>query len=260
MHVLRDVRGAYTAFRRRYDAEHEGFDFETFAGWGPAASPAWLDDAATSLATCQPLLSTKMSMRIDEVHRLMSTLWESPIHSNTHASKTREEDSRIDLCAMSDPAVYAGPLHPDNPPSRLAARVFLARARNDRSEHTWQYGRMREWDEAKAYSRFQTAIVGKSRGLQQASVQNPRARGLSSRQVWRAGPKGTKRRVFTAPMSFVIPPVCRLLREKQLKREDLQQRNEGVDVLVLPVDTESPRKPWHWRTSVDVHPLQYEYV
>jgi len=261
MHVLRDMRGAYTAFRRRYDAEHEGFDFETFAGWGPAASPAWLDDAATSLATRQPLLTTKMSMRIDEVHQLMSTLWEAPMHSDdSHAPKPREEDPCIDLCVMSDPTVYAGPWHPDNPQSRLAARIFLARPRNDRREHPWQDAQMREWDEAKAYSRFQTAIVGKSRGLQQAPARNPRARGPSSRQVWRAGPKGTKRRVFTAPISFVIPPICRLLREEQLKREDRQQRNEGVDVRVLPVDTEGPKKPWHWRSSIYVHPLQYEYV
>lgn len=262
MHVLRDKPGTFSAFRRRYDAEHEGFDFEAFAGWAPAASPAWLDDAVTSLATSQPLIMTKMSMRIEEVHQQMSTLWESPMHSDSHAPKTSEEASCVDLCVMSDPAVHAGPWHPDDPRSRLAARIFLARPRNNRSDHPLQDDRMREWHEAKAYSRFQTFIVGKSRGLQQASVHNRQARGPhSTNQVWRAGPKGTMRPLFTAPMGLIVAWICRVLREEQLKREDRLRRNTGVDALVvLSVDAGGFTEPSRWRRHIDKWPSQYEFV
>ncbi|KAM0700676.1 hypothetical protein Q7P35_012397 [Cladosporium inversicolor] len=264
MHALRDKPGTFTAFRRRYDAEHEGFDFEVFAGWAPAASPAWLDDAVTSLATTsQPLITTRTSMRIEEVHQQMSTLWESPLHSDSHAPKTREEAHYVDLRVMSDPAVHAAPWHPDDPRSRPAARIFLARPRNDRPERPRQDDRMRQWDGAKAYSRFQTFLIGKSRGLQKAPVHNRQACGpRSTNQVWRAGPKGTKRRLFTAPMSLIVPSVCRVLREEQLKREDRLRRNTGVDALVvLSVDAEGFTEPSRWRRRpIDEWPSQYEFV
>jgi hypothetical protein len=257
MYVLRDVPGAFTAFRRRWDAEHEGFDFETFAGWSPAAAPTWLADSSTSLATSQPLITTNISMHVDEVHRLMSALWEEPVPNNPHTPNPHDDSSRLDLCVMSDPAVHAGPWHPDARQSWPAARVFIARLRNDTSQHHWQNDQMREWDESKAYSRFQTSIIGKSRGLQHAVAPN-----RQSSTLWRGGPKGTKRRVFTAPMSLVIPSVCRVLREEQLKRESRQPRDKKVSVSVLPVDGGSAysQKPWHWRQPIIFHPMQYEFV
>ena len=237
MHLLQDMPGAFTAFRRWCNLEFGLVDFETFAGWSPTATPTWLADAAESLATSQPLIATTMSLHIDEVHHLMSTLWEGEqMNSDSPTSTTLKEPSRIDLHVLSDPTISTEPWHPNNPQSRPAARIILARPRKSKPEHHWQKDLPREWYESKAYSRFQTSIVARSRGLRPAKVHNSRLRGLSS-QAWRDGPKGTIRRVFTAPMSFVVPSVCRFLREEKVKREDRRRCSEdGSGVLKLPID------------------------
>jgi hypothetical protein len=261
VHLLQDIPGAYTAFRRRYNTGYNLFDFEAFAGWCPTATPAWLADAVASLATEQPLKTTNTSMQIDEVHRLMSTLWEKPIHSDSRAPTTREQNLQVDLCVMSSAAVPTGPWHPDDPKSWPAGRIFLARLRNDKAEHHWPDERSRAWYEFKALSRLQTWVVGKSRGFQVADVHKLQRR-RSCSPVWLAGPRGKKRRVLTAPLSLFVPPVCRVLRAGQLKREHRHWRRdgEGNEVLVLPVDSDGTEKHWWTRTPIDCWPLQYEYV
>lgn len=261
LHLLQDMPNAYTAFRRRYNTEYNLFDFETFAGWSPSATPTWLADAAASLATSQPLTPTNTSIPIDQAHRLMSMHWEEPMHSELHVPTTRKRNSLVDLCVMSDAAVSAGPWHAYDPTSWPAARIFIVRLRNDKSEHQWPHERARAWYECKAYSGLQDLIVGKSRGFQRATVHKVERRRFCG-PVWRAGPRGTKRRVFTAPMSFFVPSVCRFLRKEQLEREDRRPRRDGgVDeVQVLPVDSEGNEKPWHMRRPVDIWCIQYEYV
>lgn len=261
IHLLKDIPGAFTAFRRRYNTEYNLFDFETFAGWSPSATPTWLADAAASLATSQPLTTTNMVIEIDEVHRLMSTLWEEPANSYYPALTKHEQTSLVDLSVTSNATVSTKPWDLYEPQTWRTAITFLARLRNDKSEHHWPDERTCPWYECKAYSRLQTSIVGKSRGYQQATVHESQRR-RSCSPVWRDGPKGKKRRVFTAPMSFFVPRVCLFLRAEQLKLEDQQWRREGDvnDVLVLPVDSEGHEKPWHIRTPIEIWPLQYEYV
>lgn len=262
--MLSDMPGVFTAFRRRYDINHGGFDFETFAGWSPAATPNWLSDASPTLSICEPLITTNASMFIDEVHWLMSTLWEVPLENHSRASTTHEKSTCLDVCVMSDPAVYAGPWHPDNSQSRQAARIFLVRPLNDKFEHPWQDDRPRKLYSHQWYSRLQTWIVGKSRGLQHAPTRKRQSHteyvGSTFRYVWRDGPKGKKRRVFTAPMSLLVPPACRLLRDEQLKREDQRQSKEYANVLTLPVDGECTGRPFHERLPRWQWPNQYEYV
>ena len=260
-HLLQDMPNAFTAFRRQYNTDRDLFDFETFAGWSPSATPTWLADAAASLATSQSLATTNTGISIDEVHRLMSTLWEEPMPREDRVLKTREQSFLVDLCVMSDSAVSAAPWHACDLKSWPAARIFIVRFRNDKSEHPWPDERARAWYECKAYSGLQNSIVGKSRGFQQATVDKAIRSNLNGPE-WRDGPRGTKRRVFTAPMSFVVPPICRFLREEQLKREELQRRSDGgvTGALVLPVDSEGEEKPGHKRMPIEKWPSQYEYV
>jgi hypothetical protein len=261
IHLLQDIPGAYTAFRRRFNTEYNLFDFETFAGWSPTATPVWLPDAVASLATDQPLKTTNTSMHIEDVHRLMSTLWERPGHNASHAPTTREQDFPVDLCVMSHVSVSTGPWHPDDPQTWPSARIFLARLRNDKSEHHWPDDRKRAWYNFEAFARLQTLIVGKSRGFQVADVHKLQRR-RSCSPVWRAGPRGKKRRVFTAPLSLVVPPICKFLRAGQLKSEDRRWRRDGGghEAPVLPVDSDGTEKHWWTRTPIDHWPLQYEYV
>jgi len=141
--------------------------------------------------------------------------------------------------------------------------MFLARLRNDNPEPHWPYERTRAWYECEAYSRAQTWIVGKSKGFQQAAVHESRRRKYCS-PVWRAGPKGNKRRVLTAPTSFVVPYVCRWLREEQLERESRRQlRDQKASVVVvLPIDGEDTyfEKPWNQRQHIAKNPMTYEFV
>ena len=266
MHVLRDMPGAFTAFRRRYNVDHGGYDFETFAGWSPAATPPWFADASTSLAKSQPLITTTLCMHVDEVHSLMSTLWEGkPMHTDSRGTETHEENSCLDLCVKSDPAVYAAPWHPDKPESRHAARIVLVRLRNDNSKHVWQDDRTYKWYTGKRYLHLQKKIVGYSRGLRHSKFHSLSWDCSSASDcVWHKGPRGNKRRVFTAPLSLLLPRVCRILREEQLKREDRRRKRDGhVSVPTLPIDGMSTEDLWRRRIPdhhhIREHP-QYEYV
>lgn len=261
VHLLQDIPGAYTAFRRRYNTEYNLFDFETFAGWSPTATPNWLADAVASLATSQPLKTSNTSIHIDDVHRLMSTLWEKPIHSHSRTPPTREQNLLVDLCVMSNTSVSTGPYDPDEPKTWPSGRILLARLRNDESEHHWPHDPKRAWYEFQALARFQTWIVGRSKGFQVADVHELQRR-RSCSPVWRAGPRGKKRRVFTAPLSFIVPPICKFLRAGQLKREDRRWRRDGGsnEMLVLPVDSDGTEQHWCKRMPIDCWPLQYEYV
>jgi hypothetical protein len=139
MHVLRDMPGAYTSFRRCYDPEHGGYDFEAFAGWSGTATPTWLQHACLSLSGRQPLASTALEMNADDAHWNMSNLWErvrgrtstvTPPHDNI---SDPDADKPLDLQVLSDPAIYAGKWNPQDPQSWRAARIFLLRPRaNDR--------------------------------------------------------------------------------------------------------------------------------
>ncbi|GAB7328928.1 hypothetical protein MBLNU13_g00786t1 [Cladosporium sp. NU13] len=262
VHLLHDVPGAFTTFRRRHNTEYNLFDFEIFAGWAPTATPSWLADAAASLATSQPLATTSTSIPIDEVHRQMSMLWEEAMPSALRVPTTGEQNHLVDFCVMSNAAAATGPWHPYEPQTWPAARIFLARLHNDISEQHWPEERKRTWYECKAYSRLQNTIVGKSKGFQRETVHKVVRRKLSG-PVWRDGPKGTKRRVFTAPTSFIVPSICRFLRAEQLKRQERRRRREGGvnDVQVLPVNSEDKEKSWFIeRTPIDHWPAEYEYV
>ena len=109
VHLLKDMPGAFTAFRRRYNAEYNLFDFETFAGWSPGANSTWLADAVASLARSQPLKMTNTSIQINEIHQLMSTLWETTTHSDSRAPTTYEQNPPVDLCVMSNASISAMP-------------------------------------------------------------------------------------------------------------------------------------------------------
>jgi hypothetical protein len=241
MHLLRDMPGAFTAFRRNYaNAECSWFAFETFAGWAPTGTPTWLADASTSLATSPPLITTTASMHLDEVHSLMSTLWKEPVHSDHRTQATPDDSAFLDLCVMSDQAVHAATWRPDDSEGWQAARIFLVRLRNNESKHLWPDDRIPKWYSGRWYSRLQTWMVGKSKGLQHAPTrQGGKDVGPTSHCMWRDGPKGNKRLVFTAPMSLLLPPVCRFLRGQQLKRDHRLRCDGDVNVLILPIESEA---------------------
>jgi hypothetical protein len=182
MQVLRDMPGAYAAFRRCYDPEHEGFDFEVFAGWSGTAMPAWLDQAFLSLSGRRPLLLTTLRVSTDDAHWNMSNLWEkvrgrtstpaSPQDesSDNGNSKNNEDDNKacLDLQVFTDPAVYARKWHPQDPQSWRAGRIFLLcppRINNKKeSEYKW---RLTERPRAGIFRtlshRLQTNIIGVGR-------------------------------------------------------------------------------------------------
>jgi hypothetical protein len=170
-------------------------------------------------------------MHIDDVHRLMSTLWEKLTHNASNTPTTRDQNLHVDLSVMSNTSVSTGPYDPK------------------RARYEFQ-----------AFARFQTWIVGRSKGFQVASIHELQRR-RSCSPVWRAGPRGKKRRVFTAPLSFIVPPICKFLRAGQLKREDRRWREGGGnEVPVLPVDSDGTEQHWCKRMPIDCWPLQYDYV
>jgi hypothetical protein len=183
------------------------------------------------------------------------------VHSDSRAQVTRGDSCCLDLCVMSDPTIYTGPWHPDNPQSWQAARIFLVRLRNDASKHPWPDDQTHKWYSGQWYSKLQTLIVGKSKDLRLASTdQLEREIGPAGYCAWQKGPEGEKRRVFTAPMGLLVPPVCRFLREQQLKREHRRRRTGDVNLPTLPVNSEGTENHWDvWEPWIRQR-FPYEYV
>lgn len=125
MDLLQDVPGAYLAYRRRPNALPDVYDHETFAGWSPTASPSWIADARTTLATSRPLKTNKLSKPANEIHLHMSMLWEMCRKGVPKGSEHGPTRPYLDLMIMSDPATYPGTWRPEVASSRDAARVFL---------------------------------------------------------------------------------------------------------------------------------------
>lgn len=276
MHVLRDMPGCYTAFRRSFDPKHGGYDFEAFAGWSGTATPTWLHHACLSLSGHQPLVSTTLDMNADDAHWNTSNLWESVRHCTPtvtslqdKSSDDYDEEKCLDLQVLSDPEVHAEKWNPKDPESWQAGRIFLLRPRINELKYQW-----RRTDKPRAgilgslSLRLQTYIIGISRGLRPKPysrhrkmakgayhpyVPATRHQGYVPGPAWKRAATG-KRRLLTstAPMGLPIQPICRTLRDV-LHLEGRRGENDVVNggpeapAATLPVDEEGIEIPEHHR-------------
>jgi hypothetical protein len=283
MHVLRGMPGAYTAFRRRYDSEHGGYDFESFAGWSGTATPTWLGLACLSLSGRQPLVSTTLDIHADDAHWNMSNLWErvrdrtSTVPSQHNKSGDHDDNECLDMQVLSDPAIHAGKWDPQDPQTWRAGRIFLLRPRtNTESRYHW-----RRTDKPRAgilhalSLRLQTYIIGLGRGLRpkpynahgkmcmhmyHRGIPGTRHDGYVPGPAWKRAATGKRRFLTsTAPTGLPMTPICRSLRDV-LHLEERRVEKSPVDrprsrealpatVTTLPVDGEGIEIPEHHRSN-----------
>ena len=285
MHVLRGMPGAYTAFRRRHDSEHGGYDFENFAGWSGTATPTWLGLACLSLSGRQPLVSTTLDIHADDGHWNMSNLWErvrdrtSTVPSQHDKSGDHDDNECLDMEVLSDPVIHAGKWDPQDPQTWRAGRIFLLRPRtNTESRYHW-----RRTDKPRAgilhalSLRLQTYIIGLGRGLRpkpynahgkmcmhmyHRGIPGTRHDGYVPGPAWKRAATGKRRFLTsTAPMGLPTAPICRFLRDA-LHLEERRVEKSPVDrprgreappttttTTTLPVDGEGIEIPEHYRSN-----------
>jgi hypothetical protein len=276
MHVLRDMPGTYTSFRRCYDG---GYDFEAFAGWSGTATPTWLRHACLSLFGRQPLVSTALEMNADDAHWNMSNLWERALGRTSTVTPPRDNisdsdsDKPLDLQVLSDPAVHAGKWDRQDPQSRRAARIFLLRPRANESKYKWRRAYEPRAGLFRTFSlRLQTNIIGVARGLRPkpyamhpkyaTNAYHPyipptRHEGYVPGPAWKRAPTG-KRRLLTcsAPVELPVTPVCRSLHDVLRLEERRGKKGLGdhgleapLRLKTLPIDGEGIEIPEHHRPS-----------
>jgi hypothetical protein len=260
MYILQDCPGIYVAFRRRYDRSHLGFDFEVFAGWSSTAAPAWLADASASLASSGPLALSNISMSASEAHWNISMLWERAPNSEHSTTKEHARTTHLDLCVWSDPNVHAGPWRSNDLKSRGAARIFLLRPSKGKKVQDL----VPRWTEQRTILLsprvfyWQTEIIGTSRYL----TKEPYHRKVLGAPIEWEEDGGMMERLFVGHRtSFVTRPICRLIRNVQVRLDERRRRDAlagmGEWDLPLPVDDKELEGPEHERPWNTPYTLRY---
>jgi hypothetical protein len=186
----------------------------------------------------------------------MSMLWERTSKGDFSVTTKHERTTPLVVCVWSDPNVHAGPWRSDDPKCRGAARIFLLRPSKSDKVHSL----ISRWTEHHAMSwspralRWQTKITGTGRNLE-----GPYSRRWpEAHMTWYEGEGRMQRLLFTHRTSFLTRPICRLVRNVQIRLDEKRRHDAlvGMDEwdLPLPVDDKELECPEHER------PWNYPYT